>query len=118
MKQDAVRLKYGIWNAGSTEDFMVNASTTGELVTSTMVPDGDKAASASFRPRGGALTAYQLWQVQKKRKDIRTAYLEHWNNTVPVASTGTGRPVDAIICPVAPFAAPPHGSYRLVVLIG
>lgn len=113
MKQDAVRLKYGIWNAGSTEDFMVNASTTGEPVISTMVPD---VASASFRARRDGLTVCQLWQVQKERKVIRTAYLEPWNNTV--ASTGTGRPVDAIICPVAPFAAPPHGSYRLVVLIG
>jgi len=103
-------LANNIWNAGSTEDFMITASATGEPVISTMLPDGDKAALASFRPRKGGLTAYQLWQVQKEKRDVRAAYLEYWNSTV--MSTGTGRPVDGIICPAAPYAAPPHGYNR------
>ncbi|KAF8560388.1 general amidase [Imleria badia] len=99
-----------IWSAGATEDYMITTSTSGEPIISTMVPDGNEAAVASFRPRKGGLTAYQLWQVQKERRDVRSTYLEHWNNTV--ASTGTGRPVDAIICPAAPYAAPPHGHNK------
>ncbi|KAF8843949.1 general amidase [Paxillus ammoniavirescens] len=100
--------KREIWDAGSTEDFMITASATGEPVISTMLPHIDGAATAPFRPRKSGITAYQLWQVQKARRDLRTRYLEHWNKTVE--STGTGRPVDAIICPAAPYAAPPHGK--------
>ena len=114
VSRDAVRFKNNIWSAGATEDFMVTTSTSGEPIISTMIPTGNEATIASFRPRKGGLTAYQLWQVQKERRDIRAAYLEHWNNTV--ASTGTERPMDAIICPAAPYAAPPHGQNRSVVL--
>ncbi|KAF9241345.1 general amidase [Melanogaster broomeanus] len=96
-----------IWNAGSTEDFTVTASRTGEPVISTMLPDNGEAITDPFRSRRGGITAYQLWQVQKTKSDLRTQYLEHWNKTAE--ETGTGRPVDAIICPAAPYAAPPHG---------
>jgi len=101
-------LVLNIWTAGSTEEFLVTTSASGEPIISTMVPDTEPA-TPSLLPRTGGLTAYQLWQVQKERRDIRTTYLEHWNDTAK--STGTGRPVDAIICPVAPFAAPPHGRF-------
>lgn len=112
-RRDTVHLKRDIWNAGSTEDFAITTSESGEPVIATMVPDSNEATVAPFRPRIGGLTAYQLWQTQKARSDLRTTYLEHWNNTV--ASTGTGRPVDAIICPAAPYAATPHGKNRLVM---
>ena len=105
--------KREIWDAGSAEDFMITASESGEPVISTMVPDSSQPIATTFRPKKGGLTAYQLWQVQKARKDLRATYLEHWNNTIP--NTGTGRPVDAIICPAAPYAAPPHGQNRSVV---
>ncbi|KAG0696600.1 general amidase [Suillus ampliporus] len=72
--------------------------------------DDVDAAVAYFRPRKGGKTAYQLWQVQKLRQDIRKEYLDHWEATA--SETGTGRPVDAIICPAAPFAATPHGKNR------
>ncbi len=58
----------------------------------------------------GGLSAYQLWQVQKQKRNLRQEYLEYWQATEK--STGTGRPVDAIIAPVAPYAAPPHGLNR------
>lgn len=113
MRRDAVRFKCDIWGAGSTEDYTVTTSTSGEPIISTMNPDGNDATVATFRSTKGGLTAYQLWQIQKERRDVRASYSEHWNNTV--ASTGTGRPVDAIICPAAPYAAPPHGHNRSVV---
>jgi len=43
----------------------------------------------------------------KKKRDLQQEYLEYWQSSVH--ATGTGRPVDAIISPVAPYAAPPHG---------
>ena len=115
VSRDAVRLKNNIWSAGTAEDFMVTTSTSGEPIISTMIPTGNEATIASFRPRKGGLTAYQLWQVQKERRDIRAVYLEHWNDTV--VRTGTERPMDAIICPTAPYAAPPHGQNRSVELV-
>jgi amidase len=54
--------------------------------------------------------AYQLWQTQKEKRILRKKYLDRWQATQ--SSTGTGRPVDAIISPVAPYAAPPHGHNR------
>ncbi|KAG1779422.1 general amidase [Suillus placidus] len=101
-----------IWNAASAEDFMITTSVTGEPIIATMELDDADAAVASFRPQNGGITAYQLWQVQKLRQDIRKEYLDHWEATA--CETGTGRPVDAIICPAAPFAATPHGKNRYV----
>ncbi|KAL9131643.1 MAG: hypothetical protein Q9217_000454 [Psora testacea] len=37
------------------------------------------------------------------KREYQKEYIEYWNGTVKL--TGTGRPVDAIIMPVAPFAA-------------
>lgn len=116
VRRDAICVEADIWGAGSTEEFAVTTSASGEPIISTMIPDGSDITVPPILPRTGGLTAYQLWQVQKERKAIRDLYLEHWNNTV--ASTGTGRPVDAIICPAAPYAAPPHGHNRSVVLVG
>lgn len=55
-------------------------------------------------------SAYELWQSQKKRTDLRQEYLDWWQRSGEWAETGTGRPVDAIICPMAPSVAPPHGG--------
>jgi amidase len=99
-----------IWNAASAEDFMITTSSTGEPIISTMELDDADNVAASFRPQNGGATAYQLWQVQKLRQNIRKEYIDHWNATA--SETGTGRPVDAIICPAAPFAAPPHGKNK------
>ncbi|KAG1757530.1 general amidase [Suillus lakei] len=99
-----------IWNAASAEDFMITTSGTGEPIIATMDLDDADRVAASFRPQNGGLTAYQLWQAQKLRQNIRKEYLDHWNATA--TETGTGRPVDAIICPAAPFAAPPHGKNK------
>lgn len=67
---------------------------------------------AGFRPAEKKVTvsAYQLWQIQKLRTKLRQEYLARWENTVSIS--GTGRPVDAIVAPCAPFAAPPHGKNR------
>ena len=46
--------------------------------------------------------------VAKRR--FQKAYLDRWMATRAVS--GTGRPVDAVIAPVAPFAAARPGKYR------
>jgi len=60
-----------------------------------------------FRPTGPGISAFELWQIQKRKRGLRQEYLKHWEDTVNI--TGTGRPVDAILSPMAPYVAPPHG---------
>ena len=54
------------------------------------------------------LSAYELWKIRKARTALREEYLALWRESAKY--TGTGRPVDAIIAPVAPHAACPHGK--------
>ncbi|KAG7098972.1 hypothetical protein E1B28_000859 [Marasmius oreades] len=98
-----------IYTAGSKEDFEVVTAVTGEPIIRSMFPETVDTPSVHDYI-GQGISAYQLWQVQKKRRDLREEYLRHWQDTITI--TGTGRPVDAIISPVAPVAAPPHGHGR------
>lgn len=91
------------------EDFGAVNSESGEPLITSMVPgkeltDTDPSMVFTKAP----LSAYELWQFQKKKRDMRQDFLERWIATV--SETGTGRPVDAIIAPVAPFTAVPHGK--------
>lgn len=92
---------------------MTTTAITGEPLISNMAltqKGGPPTEVASFRPdpNKASVTAYELWQLHKKKLQIRQEYLELWEATA--TKTGTGRPVDAIIAPSAPFAAPPHGA--------
>lgn len=106
-----------IWGAAAAEDYRVATAPSGEPVIASMdlaaedgsdspPPDGIPA----FRPRPEGVSAYELWQVQRRKRDIRQAYLNQWNQTAAV--TGTGRPIDAIISPCAAYVAPPHGKNK------
>jgi hypothetical protein len=87
---------------------MIVTSATGEPIISTTELDDAEPTVPPVRPRTSGITAYQLWQLQKLRRDTREEYLDHWKATA--SETGTGRPVDAIICPAAPYVAHPHGK--------
>jgi hypothetical protein len=99
-----------VWAAGAAEDAEAVAKITGEPVIDTMSLESVSGSSFKIEKDAEKVTAFQLWQVQKRKRDLREEYLEHWNATI--AETGTGRPVDAILCPAAPYAAPPHGNNR------
>ena len=96
-----------IWMAAAAEDINAVLSQTGEPRLTTMVPEGSTPidVGVSYTP---TISAYQLWQLQKARTTLREEYLAAWRASA--AYTGTGRPVDAIIAPVAPHAASPHGK--------
>jgi amidase len=74
--------------------------------------DDADAAVASFRPQKWRFTAYQLWEVQKLCQNSRKEYLDHWEGICV-----TGRPVDILIYPTAPFTATPHGKNKSVPVI-
>ena len=75
-----------------------------------MDPDADPNDVPAFRIPRPPLSAYKVWQLNKERKELRKALLDRWQATA--SETGTGRPIDALLCPVAPYAAVPHGQTR------
>lgn len=94
-------------SAGAGEEFVTICSKTNEPIITTMDPES-KSATSLLSPE--SLTPYQVWQLQKKKAELRKAHLDVWQSTSML--TGTGRPIDAIIAPVAGSAAPPHGKNR------
>jgi amidase len=48
-------------------------------------------------------TASQIATVNVQKRQYQKEYMEYWNSTSSL--TGTGRPVDAIVAPLAPYAA-------------
>ncbi|KAG6880004.1 hypothetical protein C0992_008211 [Termitomyces sp. T32_za158] len=98
-----------IFRAGAAEDFAAVSAESGEPLITSMVPGKELTEiDPSMVLIKAPLSAYELWQFQRKKRDVRQDFFERWNATV--SETGTGRPVDAILAPVAPFTAVPHGK--------
>jgi amidase len=110
-----------IWSAAAAEDFRVTTAPSGEPVIASMDLSAENSdvvppnGTPQFRPVPTGASAYELWQVHKRKRELRQEYLDYWNATVAV--TGTGRPVDAIISPCAAYVAPPHGSNKYIFSI-
>ncbi|KAJ4485909.1 general amidase [Lentinula aciculospora] len=103
-----------IWDAGSAEDFDVVTALTSEPVIASMSPsDGEPTVDIINRNKvavAPGISAYHLWQTHKKKRILREEYLQLWEDTIQV--TGTGRAVDAIISPAAPYTATRHGQNK------
>ena len=54
-------------------------------------------------------SASDIAAVNRSLRELRKEYLDYWNSTKH--SSGTGRPVDVLVVPVAPFTAPREGRY-------
>lgn len=54
-------------------------------------------------------TATDIMRNQIAKRDAQKEYMEYWNSTKEL--TGTGRPVDAVISPLAPFVAARPNKY-------
>ncbi|KAF7594201.1 Acetamidase [Aspergillus hancockii] len=55
---------------------------------------------------GGGLpqkSALEIAALNVEKRQYQKLYMDYWNSTADI--TGTGRPVDGVICPCAPFAA-------------
>jgi amidase len=59
--------------------------------------------SATYGKLKTEYTASEIAAVNVDKRQHQKEYMEYWNSTA--SFTGTGRPVDAIIAPLAPFAA-------------
>lgn len=110
--KELIKTAGNIFGAGGDRDFDEVLEATGEPLLDSLIPeDVEHYLKGVPRTIRVGADAYGLWQHQKRKTELREMYLDHWNATV--AKTGTGRPVDAIVLPVAPFPAPPHGLYRI-----
>lgn len=94
-----------------------------QLLDMTNEPWPASAEKLSANPNLRALSAKELFNVchahhfctglltnfsklQAARDDYKAEYLEYWNSTSTL--TSTGRPIDALLCPIAPSASFPH----------
>jgi amidase len=59
--------------------------------------------------RSSVANATEIMSNQVAKRDAEKEYMEYWNSTSEL--TGTGRPVDAVISPLAPFAAARPNKY-------
>ncbi|KAL2820994.1 amidase signature domain-containing protein [Aspergillus cavernicola] len=48
-------------------------------------------------------TAIEIAKVNVDKREYQKLYMDYWNSTAEL--TGTGRPVDGVLCPAAPHAA-------------
>jgi amidase len=97
------------------QDYKATTASTEEPIIETMALEDAKLSSdaASFRPTESNVTAYELWQLHRIKTEYRQQYLDLLNDSIKIS--GTGRPIDAIISPVAAYAAPPHGMNKHVL---
>ncbi|KAL5512322.1 hypothetical protein ACEPAG_3314 [Sanghuangporus baumii] len=96
------------WAGGATIDFPKYVEKSGEPLLDTLAPEGKSVGFEWIkRPPCEPISLYDSWQLMKKKNDLRNEHLSLWNSTASM--TGTGRPVDAIVTPVAPYASVPHG---------
>ncbi|KAG0651309.1 Acetamidase [Hyphodiscus hymeniophilus] len=65
--------------------------------------------AATYGSLGEQFTASEIAAVNIAKRQYQKDYMDYWNSTSSL--TGTGRPVDAIVAPLAPFAAARPNMY-------
>lgn len=88
-----------VWTLDGGADLLKAFNLTNEDVAPQLIFDQSAPADASA-----------IMSLNVAKREAQKEYMEYWNSTA--ALTTTGRPVDAVICPVAPFpAALPGKNY-------
>jgi amidase len=90
-----------MWTADGGEEIRRDAGATGEPLPLN--------AEAIYGPSNTSLkpaTVFETWQNQYRKTLLAQGFLERWQKTAE--STGTGRPIDALITPSTPFPAIRH----------
>lgn len=57
---------------------------------------------------GPAISVYEYWQLNKRKKAKQAAYNNMWN----ASRSPSGRPVDVLLVPTMPHTAIPHRTMR------
>jgi amidase len=87
------------WSYDGGADARKAFELSGEVPASNIIVDNSSQANAT-----------DIMTNQVEKREAEKEYLEYWNSTSKL--TGTDRPVDAIISPLAPFAAARPGKYE------
>ena len=66
-------------------------------------PPSSQIAPLCGSGRSEQANATKIAATNVAKREYQKEYMEYWNSTQ--IATGTGRPVDALIMPIAPFAA-------------
>lgn len=64
---------------------------------------GEKPAPQLINFNSAECSATEIMATNIAQREAQKEYMEYWNSTAGL--TGSGRPVDAVISPIAPFAA-------------
>lgn len=101
---EAVDIVYKMWSADAGEEFQRDTDASGEPLQ----PGVEEWLGHSAKVK--AQTVTETWKNQHQRALLAQRWLERWQATK--ASTGTGRPIDALMMPSTPFPAIRHnGGY-------
>ncbi|PYI14286.1 putative general amidase GmdA [Aspergillus violaceofuscus CBS 115571] len=71
---------------------------------------GEDQLPECFLQPSDHLSAAQVAALNVKKRNYQKAYMDYWNSTATL--TGTGRPVDALICPACPSVAVRPGKFK------
>lgn len=66
--------------------------------------------TTAYGTRKEEYTGSMISEVNVQKRQFQKQYMEYWNSTASI--TGTERPVDAVIAPLAPFAAARPDMYK------
>ncbi|RAK95674.1 amidase signature enzyme, partial [Aspergillus ibericus CBS 121593] len=97
--QEGHELAGKAYNMDSGEDLLSHIALSGEAHIPPCLIDTRKH-----------LNAREVAALNVQRRQYLKKYMDLWNSTSKL--TGTGRPVDAIVCPTAPHAAVISGKFR------
>lgn len=101
---EATEIVNKMWSADGGEEFQRDTDASGEPLHPQL--EAWLGHSAKAKP----LTVFETWQNQHRRALLQTAWLERWQASQKL--TSTGRPIDGLIMPSTPFPAIRHdGGY-------
>ena len=89
-------LCFATWHFDGGEDLRAAFALSGEdIAPQVTVPYGNGSIKQS--------KASEIMKINIGKREAQKEYMEFWNKSA--SQSNTGRPIDAVICPCAPFAA-------------
>lgn len=71
---------------------------------------GEEKAPQVIVETGTEMTASAISALNVAKREYQKEYMDYWSSTAEL--TGTGRPVDGLICPIAPHASVIPNQYK------
>ncbi|WWC59837.1 uncharacterized protein I303_102399 [Kwoniella dejecticola CBS 10117] len=104
LARDAGRMMVDFWTADGGEEIRRRLAESGEPLIDEVAQLLRLDPEGSFTPPSVA----QTWKNQNERNEYARTFLDHWQDSA--RWSGTGRTIDGLILPAAPFLARPHGA--------